>query len=50
MVQLHKWRGARIERLLSRLTALHRALLHDSSGAALRMSQAIVEIARVSAR
>jgi len=50
MVQLHKWRGNRIERLLSRLAALHRALLHDSAGAALRMSQAIVEIARVSAR
>jgi len=50
VVQLHKWRGARIERLLSRLTALHRALLLDSAGAPLRMSQAIVEIARVSAR
>ena len=50
MLQLHKWRGARIERLLARLSALHRALLHDSAGASLRMSQAIVEIARVSAR
>jgi len=50
VVQLHKWRGARIERLLSRLTALHRALLLDSASAPLRMSQAIVEIARVSAR
>ena len=50
MLQLHKWRGPRIERLLSRLAALHRALMHDSNGASLRMSQAIVEIARVSAR
>ena len=50
MLQLHKWRGPRIERLLSRLAALHRALMHDSNGASLRMSQEIVEIARVSAR
>lgn len=50
MLQLHKWRGARIERLLSKLAALHRTLMHDSSGASLRMSQAIVEIARVAAR
>jgi DNA polymerase-3 subunit delta len=50
MLQLQKWRGARIERLVSRLTALHRALLNDSTAASLRMSQAIVEIARVSAR
>ena len=50
MLQLQKWRGARIERLVSRLAALHRTLLHDSSSASLRMSQAIVEIARVSAR
>lgn len=50
MLQLHKWRGARIERLVSRLAALHRALMHDNTGAALRMSQAIVEIARVAAR
>jgi DNA polymerase-3 subunit delta len=49
-LQLQKWRGARIERLLSRLSALHRALLLDNAGAPLRMSQAIVEIARVSAR
>lgn len=50
MLQLHKWRGAKIERLLNRLALLHRALLADSVGAQLRMSQAIVEIARVSAR
>ncbi len=50
MLQLHKWRGARMERLLSKLAALHRALLTDSQGAQLRMQQAIVEIARVSAR
>jgi DNA polymerase-3 subunit delta len=50
MLQLHKWRGARIERLLNRLALLHRALLTDSACAHLRMSQAVVEIARVSAR
>jgi len=50
LLQLHKWRGGRIERLLNRLALLHRALLTDSVGAPLRMSQAIVEIARVAAR
>ena len=50
MLQLHKWRGPKLERLLNRLALLHRALLADSAGAQLRMSQAIVEIARVSAR
>lgn len=49
-LQLQKWRGARIERLLNKLSALHRALLLDTAGAPLRMSQAVVEIARVSAR
>ena len=50
MLQLHKWRGAKIERLLNRLALLHRALLADSQGAQLRISQAIVEIARASSR
>ncbi|WP_028641757.1 DNA polymerase III subunit delta [Novosphingobium acidiphilum] len=50
MVQLHKWRGAKLERLLNRLALLHRALLSDSNSAQLRMRQAIVEITRVSAR
>jgi DNA polymerase-3 subunit delta len=50
MLQLHKWRGVRMERLLNRLALLHRALLTDSVGAPLRMRQAIVEIARVAAR
>jgi DNA polymerase-3 subunit delta len=50
LLQLHKWRGPKIERLLTRLAGLHRALLADSAGAQLRMSQALVEIARVAAR
>jgi DNA polymerase-3 subunit delta len=50
LVQLTRWRGARIERLLARLAALHRALLSDNQGAPLRMRQAIVEITRAAAR
>ena len=50
LLQLHKWRGPKIERLLNRLAGLHRALLADSAGAPLRMSQAIVEIARAASR
>ncbi len=48
--QLRAWRGVKIERLLRRLTALHRALLTDSTGASLRLQQAITEIARLAAR
>jgi DNA polymerase-3 subunit delta len=50
MLQLHKWRGARLERLLSRLADLHRAMLTDNVGAQLRLQQALAEIARVAAR
>jgi DNA polymerase-3 subunit delta len=50
MLQLHKWRGQRLERLLRRLAALHRAMLTDSVGAQLRLQQALAEIARAAAR
>lgn len=50
MLQLHKWRGNRLERLLRRLALLHRAMLNDSVGAQLRLQQALTEIARVAAR
>ena len=49
LLQLHKWRGARLERLIDRLAALHRAMLEDSGGAPLRLSQAIAEITRAAA-
>ena len=50
MLQLHKWRGARLERLLRRLAALHCAMLNDSVGAQLRLQQALAELARAAAR
>jgi DNA polymerase-3 subunit delta len=50
MLQLHKWRGVRLERLLNRLGSLHRAMLTDSVGAQLRLQQALAEIARVASR
>lgn len=48
--QLSRWRGARLERLLERLAELHRALITDNQGAALRLQQALVEFARAAAR
>lgn len=50
MLQLHKWRGARLDRLLRRLALLHRTMLNDSVGAQLRLQQALAEIARAAAR
>ncbi|WP_353227971.1 DNA polymerase III subunit delta [Novosphingobium sp.] len=50
MLQLQKWRGPRIERLVTRLAALHRDMLTNSPGAQVRLQQAIIEIARASAR
>ena len=50
MLQLHKWRGARLDRLLRRLASLHRAMLTDSVGAQLRLQHALAEIARAAAR
>ena len=50
MIQMQKWRGPRLERLIARLAALHRVMLTDSSGAPLRLQQAIAEIARAAAR
>lgn len=49
-LQLHKWRGVRLERLLTRLAALHKSMLTDSNNAALRLQQSIVEIARAACR
>ncbi len=49
-LQLQKWRGQRLERLLARLVALHRAMLKDNTGAQQKLQQAIAEIARAAAR
>lgn len=45
-VQLQKWRGRRLERLLAKLMDLHRALLADSRNAELLLAQGLAEIAR----
>lgn len=45
-VQLKKWRGPRLERLVARLAALHRALLSNSQGAELLLAQGLAEITR----
>lgn len=45
-VQIRKWRGARLDRLLDRLTSLHRALMANNQAAELLLSQGLAEIAR----
>ena len=45
-VQLQKWKGRRLERLLAKLMDLHRALLADSRNAELLLAQGLAEIAR----
>jgi DNA polymerase-3 subunit delta len=44
--QLRRWRGKRLERLVERLVALHRALLGNSQNAELLLAQGLAEIAR----
>lgn len=46
-VQLRRWRGRRLERLIARLSALHRSLLTNSQGAELLLSQELASIVRV---
>jgi len=48
--QLGLWRGAKLERLVERLTGLHRALLANSQSAELLLAQGLAEIARAAAR
>ncbi|WP_225206960.1 DNA polymerase III subunit delta [Novosphingobium huizhouense] len=50
LVQLKRWRGARLERLVARLAGLHAALLADSRNAPLILTQGLTEIARAAAR
>ncbi|QWC56686.1 DNA polymerase III subunit delta [Erythrobacter sp. 3-20A1M] len=47
--QLRIWRGKRLERLVERLTALHRNLLSNSQSAELLLAQELTEIARFAA-
>jgi len=46
--QLSRWRGRRLERLVSRIAALHRDLLANSHSAELLLAQGLAEIARAS--
>jgi len=47
--QLERWRGPRLERLVQRLAALHRALLANSQAAELLLAQELAQIARQAA-
>jgi DNA polymerase-3 subunit delta len=47
--QLRRWRGRRLERLVERLAALHRALLANSQSAELLLGHGLAEIARAAA-
>jgi DNA polymerase-3 subunit delta len=45
-IQLKRWNAPRLERLLARVSALHRTLLANSQGAELLLAQELTEIAR----
>ncbi|MBV1916547.1 MAG: DNA polymerase III subunit delta [Sphingomonadaceae bacterium] len=49
-IQLGKWRGKRLERLVEKLAGLHQAMLANSQDAELLLAQGIAEIARAAAR
>jgi DNA polymerase-3 subunit delta len=49
-VQLKRWRGKRLERLVDRLIGLHRALLSNSQNAELLLAQGLASIARAAAQ
>lgn len=49
-VQLARWRGKRLERLISRLTALHAALLTNSHTAELLLARELADIGRAASR
>ncbi len=48
-VQLERWRGHHLERLVQRLAELHRALLGNSQAAELLLAQELAQIARQAA-
>lgn len=45
-VQLRRWRGRKLERLVEKLAGLHKALLGNSQNAELLLAQGLAEIAR----
>ena len=47
--QLNRWSGGKLERLVPRLTALHRSLLANSQTAELLLAQGLTQIARYAA-
>jgi DNA polymerase-3 subunit delta len=49
-VQLKRWQGADLHRLVERIALLHRALMRDSRAAEVRLAQELTAIARVAAR
>ncbi|HCF25127.1 MULTISPECIES: DNA polymerase III subunit delta [unclassified Novosphingobium] len=49
-VQVRRWRGKRLTRLVDKLIELHRALLANSQNAELLLAQGLTEIARAAAR
>ncbi|MCB5425572.1 DNA polymerase III subunit delta [Altererythrobacter sp. CC-YST694] len=48
-VQLRRWRGRKLDRLVTRLMELHRALLANNQSAELLLAQSLAEIARAAA-
>ena len=48
-MQLRRWQGRRLERLVQRLMALHRALLSNNQAAEVLLAQELAEIARAAA-
>ena len=49
-VQIRRWRGKRLARLVERLVELHRALLTGSQNAELLLAQGLADIARAAAQ
>ena len=49
-VQLARWRGKRLERLIARLVGLHAALLTNSQNAELLLARELADIGRAAAR
>ncbi len=49
-VQIRRWRGKRLARLVDRLVELHRALLTNSQNAELLLAQGLTDIARAAAQ
>jgi len=48
-VQLRRWRGRKLDRLVEKLVELHRALLANNQAAELLLAQGLAEIARAAA-